>query len=53
MHGVKSIYLRAFYLLALLLCHHFFSFVVLVALYEETDKPDNALEYPFVMHEGL
>lgn len=27
----------------------YFCFAVLVALYEETDKPNNALEYPFLM----
>lgn len=31
----------------------YFPPAVLVALYEETDKPNNALEYPFVMYAGL
>lgn len=30
-----------------------FLFAVLVALYEETDKPNNALEYPLIMHEAV
>lgn len=31
----------------------YLSLTVLVALYEETDKPNNALEYPFLFYSQL
>ena len=48
LYAVKPICSAAFCFLPFCFC-----FAVLVALYEETDKPNNALEYPSLKYADL